>query len=118
MEDVPSQASAEPRNRLVYVLLAFCLGNLGLHNFYAGYRRRALIQLIVSVAGCLLIFPPLLIAAWVAVEIVKVHRDACGVPFEERGWTGTAVLIVFSMAVVAALVMSAATLWLWFSVDM
>lgn len=117
MDDVPANAAVEPCNRLVYVLLAFGLGNLGIHNFYAGYRRRGWVQLGISLVGLPLVLPPLLVSAWAAAEMVKVRCDAAGVPFVERGWTKAAVLVVFSLAVMLALGLTAATLWVWYSFD-
>ena len=50
--------NAKPRSRFVTALLAFTVGVFGIHNFYLGYMRRALLQIILSVVG--LIFIPIL----------------------------------------------------------
>ncbi len=40
------------KSKLVAGLLAIFLGSLGIHNFYLGQTKRALIQLLVSVLTC------------------------------------------------------------------
>jgi TM2 domain-containing membrane protein YozV len=78
------------KSRLAYILLAFFLGGLGVHNFYAGYTKRAVLEL----ASCLALIPIigfltcgfgflLYIALWVwiIVEMITVTKDAQGVPF-------------------------------------
>ena len=38
----------EPKSRLVYIILAIFLGGFGVHNFYAGYTKNAVIQLLLT----------------------------------------------------------------------
>jgi TM2 domain-containing membrane protein YozV len=47
--------NTKPRNRVVATLLAFFIGMFGIHNFYLGYMRRGLLQVIVSAVGLALI---------------------------------------------------------------
>ncbi len=43
----------EPRkSRVVFVLLAVFLGAFGGHNFYAGYVKKAVIQLCITLFSC------------------------------------------------------------------
>lgn len=65
--------------RVAYVLLGFFFGAIGLHNFYAGYKYRAVAQLLVSLLsfGLLSIFA----WTWAIVEIIIVNEDASGQPF-------------------------------------
>lgn len=37
-----------PKNRLIYTLLAVGVGEFGIHNFYIGRRKRAWLQLVLS----------------------------------------------------------------------
>lgn len=55
----PVQASAEdpdrsPKNRGIALLLAFFLGFFGAHNFYLGYKKQAVTQLVLWIAYILL----------------------------------------------------------------
>ena len=78
---VPS-AAGKPKSAAVYVLLAFFFGFLGIHNFYAGYIWRGLIQLLMTLFAAVFLFIPLLIVGiWVFLEICFVGTDAQGIPF-------------------------------------
>ncbi len=71
----------KPRcTRARYVGLAVVLGTLGIHNFAAGYRFRALIQLGLSVASMGLLSP--VSAIWALVEALIVKADGDGVAFD------------------------------------
>jgi hypothetical protein len=75
------------KRRTTYVLLAILFSLLclpGIHNYYAGYWKRATVQLLVPVLSFLLFsFPVLLLPVWiwVFVEICAVTRDARGYRF-------------------------------------
>lgn len=43
-------------NKWIYILLALCLGSLGLHNFYAGNTMFGIIWLVIFGVGFLLSF--------------------------------------------------------------
>ena len=70
------------RNRLVYILLAIFLGGLGIHNFYAGYTKKAIIQLLCVIPGVALVIPAIIEFIWVLVDICTVTKDADGKAFE------------------------------------
>ncbi len=75
-------ATGKPKSAAVYLLLAFFFGFLGVHNFYAGYIWRGLIQLLMTLFAAVFMFIPLLIVGiWVFLEICFVGTDAQGVPF-------------------------------------
>lgn len=65
--------------RVVYVLLGFFFGAIGLHNFYAGYQCRAVVQILISVLS----FGILAILSWIwaVVEIIMINEDGTGRPF-------------------------------------
>lgn len=69
-------------SRLIYILLALFLGSLGIHNFYAGYTKKAIIQLLMVFPGFVLILPPIIVMIWVLVDICTVTKDSAGVAFE------------------------------------
>ena len=70
--------SCKRKMKAVYVVLGFFLGSIGVHNFYAGYKRRAIAQLLITVLS----FGYLLLVSWVwaIVEIIMVNDDASGRP--------------------------------------
>ena len=68
-----------PRNGIVYILLAFFFGAIGLHNFYAGYWGRGLSQLCLSlIAPWFLYIPLLFVSIWVLLELLFVNKDPHG----------------------------------------
>lgn len=70
------------KNGIVFILLAWFLGTLGLHNFYAEYYWRGLFQLALTMVAWMFMFVPLLfVAIWVLLELLFVNRDARGVSF-------------------------------------
>ena len=76
----PSAAAmADRKDRVAYVLLAVLLG-FGVHNFYAGYKRNGLIQLLVSIFSCGFLWPVMWI--WSVIEACTVTQDANGVAFK------------------------------------
>jgi TM2 domain-containing membrane protein YozV len=70
----------EPRkSRVVFVLLAVFLGAFGGHNFYAGYVKKAVIQLCITLFSC---FTGSFISwIWAIVEACIVNRDDDGIAF-------------------------------------
>ena len=73
--------SAPSKSRALYVVLALFFGCLGVHNFYAGYNGRAVVQLLITILGGILIVPIIAVGIWVLIEICIVNKDARGVPF-------------------------------------
>ena len=73
---VPRPAAA--KNRTAYVLLAFFLGVYGIHNFYAGYTQKAVIQLLLTGCSCWCL--SLVVFIWNIVEMCTVENDASGAP--------------------------------------
>lgn len=48
----PKPQQGAPKSKMVAGLLGILLGSLGVHNFYLGYTKKALIQLLVSLLTC------------------------------------------------------------------
>ena len=48
-----------PVNGIAYIILAFTLGAIGVHNFYAKYWKRGLIQFFLTFSAPFLLFFPL-----------------------------------------------------------
>ncbi len=75
-ESAPTTAA--PKSRMAYILLAFFLGSLGIHNFYSGHKKHGFIKLGLIVAcGLGLIANPI----WCIIEMITVTKDANGVDF-------------------------------------
>ncbi len=72
----------ELKNKWVYILLGFFLGELGIHNFYTGYIGRGVVKLLITILSFgLLFWIPWI---WAIIEICTVRIDARGRPFENQ----------------------------------
>ena len=69
-----------PKSRLAYILLAIFLGGFGVHNFYAGYTKKAIIQLLLTLLLGWTIIVPVAVFVWIILDIIQVTADANGVP--------------------------------------
>lgn len=67
------------RSRLTFILLGVFFGAFGGHNFYAGYTKRAVIQLLITVLTCS--FGGIISWIWAIVEICTIMQDDDGVAF-------------------------------------
>lgn len=67
------------RSRLTYILLGVLLGAFGGHNFYAGYTKRAVAQLLLTVLSCF--FGGVISWIWAIVEVCIVQQDDDGIAF-------------------------------------
>lgn len=65
----------QPRRRGTFIGLAFFLGSLGVHNFYAGHFDRAIVQFILT---CTLIGIPINFF-WILIEICFKTKDSNGI---------------------------------------
>lgn len=92
----PPAPNAEPRcTRVMYCVLAFFLGVFGVHNFVAGHKQKAFIQLglgaggfvlTLTFIGAILGIPMMLIAGiWALVDIFTVTADGEGLAFDGSG---------------------------------
>ena len=64
--------------RIVYILLALFTGTLGIHNYYAGYYKKGIIQLFITLTMGWLYLPLLGVIIWNIIEICTVTKDAQG----------------------------------------
>lgn len=95
------ECSLDRRNGIVYVLLAWFLGTLGIHNFYAGYNGKGLTQLVLTLFSWILFFVPLaIVSVWAFVEMLVVNKDAKGCEFsgDKRIVTALRVIAVIFVA--------------------
>jgi len=71
--------ATDQKDRVAYVLLAVLLG-IGVHNLYAGYITRGIIQLVAVIGSCLILWIPVWI--WSVIEAIVILEDAKGVRFK------------------------------------
>lgn len=74
-----SNVETSPTSRVIYVVLAILIGELGIHNFVAGHHQRAIIQLLVSILTCGM--GAGLMWIWAIIEAFTVQHDSQGRPF-------------------------------------
>ena len=72
----PAGQALSTKKRIVYQLLAFFLGALGVHNFYSGHTGRGIVKLLVTIFT----FGYLGWAMWIwaFVELCIVKQDSAG----------------------------------------
>ena len=70
----------QQKSRLAYILLAIFLGGFGVHNFYAGYTQKAVIQLLLTILRGWTGVVALAVLVWIIIDIIQVTADANGVP--------------------------------------
>jgi TM2 domain-containing membrane protein YozV len=81
LKDIEQDDTSDRKSRLAYLLLAWFLGMLGIHNFYAGYKGTATAQLLITLFLFWLIIPLIIVEIWVLIEMICVTKDAQGKPF-------------------------------------
>ena len=67
------------KSRVTYVVLGLIFGVLGIHNFYAGYAGRGVVQLLISILS--LGFLCWVTWIWAIIEICTVTKDGSGNSF-------------------------------------
>ena len=79
----PGAGLSRGKSRVGYILLAILLG-CGVHNFYAGYSARGVVQLLVALIGGIITCGVAwgIIWIWSIVEACTVTVDSDGVPME------------------------------------
>ncbi len=81
-EDDDIFTSEESRkSRIAYIVMAIILGSLGIHNFYAGYTKRAVFQVLLTLLTGWTVATLVVLWIWIFIEIIIVNKDAKGVPF-------------------------------------
>lgn len=76
---------SNPKSGVVYILLAWFLGTIGIHNFYAGYVGRGAVQLILTLTSPLFMFLPLIVTAlWAFAELLFQNKSRNGERFSGR----------------------------------
>jgi TM2 domain-containing membrane protein YozV len=72
--------SHEPKNRTTFIVLGALLGAFGAHNFYAGYYKKAGMQLAITLLT--LGFGSPMSWMWAVIDICTIDHDSRGLQFE------------------------------------
>jgi TM2 domain-containing membrane protein YozV len=75
-----AEVPAEPKRRTTFIVLGALLGPFGAHNFYAGYTKKGVIQLLIT--ALTLGFASPMSWIWAIIDICTIDRDSKGVEFE------------------------------------
>ena len=72
------------KSMIIAAILAFFLGSFGAHNFYLGFTKRAILQIVLTVVTCGIG------GIWGFVEFIMllvghINKDANGVPLNRHG---------------------------------
>jgi TM2 domain-containing membrane protein YozV len=73
-----AQSGTSPKSKLVAGVLGIFLGQLGIHNFYLGFKQKAIAQLVISIIGYLTIglgigaLLVLIAGVWGLIEGIKI----------------------------------------------
>ena len=63
------------KNGIVYIVLAFFFGAIGVHNFYARYWKRGLVQFLLALISPYMLFVPLIFTSfWAMMELLFVNH--------------------------------------------
>ena len=64
------------KTKLVAGLLALFLGGFGIHNFYLGYTKKAIAQLLINLIGVwIFALGPIVVGIWALIECIQIFTD-------------------------------------------
>ena len=80
--------AAGAKSKLVAGLLGIFLGSLGIHNFYLGYTKKAVTQLLIGILGACIAIGPMVTGIWGLIEGIqilcgKITVDGNGMPLAD-----------------------------------
>lgn len=80
--EVVAEPPAPPkhRSRMTFIMLGALLGALGAHSFYAGYIKKGVVQLVITLAT--LGFAGPMVWVWAVIDICTINQDPNGIQFE------------------------------------
>ncbi len=90
-QPIPAVATAAPatplsfepdpdaKNRMTFIILGVLLGAFGAHNFYAGYTKKAIFQLCITVLSVGFASP--MAWVWAVIDVSTVSSDESGIKF-------------------------------------
>lgn len=75
------------KSKILAGVLAILVGYLGIHNFYLGYTKKGIIQLVVYLGLAWTVVAPIAVGIWAIVEAVQIFMgkipDAEGRPLKD-----------------------------------
>ena len=80
--EIEALAAGPTKSRMVYILLALFLGGFGVHNFYAGYRSRAVASLVCCVIPPCCGVTGIIATIGLWIDIFTMKCDAAGRPLQ------------------------------------
>lgn len=98
---IVQQQTTPPKSRTAYILLAFFLGSLGIHNFYAGRTGCGVAQLLITLLSCGTLSG--ISGLWALIEMFTVSRDGHGVPMQGGGVLLAVILVIVWLVLVILL---------------
>lgn len=69
-----------PKSRTTFIMLGALLGAFGAHNFYAGYRKKGTLQLLISILTLGFGIP--MSWMWAVIDVCTINSDNRGIQFE------------------------------------
>lgn len=88
-----------PKNRILYALLAFFFGLIGLHNLYAGFLIRGAIQFILTAVFSWTFTVPVLVSAWALAEVFFQRKDSTGQKMEGSAVFSTMIALIMMTSI-------------------
>jgi TM2 domain-containing membrane protein YozV len=74
------ESDPEAKNRMTFIILGVLLGPFGAHNFFAGYGRKAIAQLLITVVTLGVAGPMMWV--WAVIDVWTIDRDSRGIKFK------------------------------------
>jgi TM2 domain-containing membrane protein YozV len=74
------EIARDPKRRMSFIMLGALLGAFGAHNFYAGYYKKAAMQLAITVLT--MGFGSPMSWMWAVIDVCTIDKDVWGVQFE------------------------------------
>ena len=76
----PQPAVSNAKNKMVFIILGIFLGEFGIHNFYAGYHVKGIIQLLITILSSG--FLSIVSWIWAVIEVCTISVDSNNVPMK------------------------------------
>jgi TM2 domain-containing membrane protein YozV len=66
------------KSRGYFIILGVLLGLFGIHNFYAGYYGKGVLQLLITITWGMIYIGIIITGTWVLIDLLTVRHDADG----------------------------------------
>lgn len=85
------------KSRVVYLILAFFFGMLGIHNFYAGRTGHAIAQLLITLLLWWIFIPLIVVWIWIIVDMCTIKTDGENKPMQPTSTIVVALIIILQL---------------------